>query len=336
MNIWRGTTSIKRSSRLHQKKYHGLVRRYSQFVYKENKKIFRKKKKDEQSAKKMKEMREKLKKDKIPPFTLENLKEQESVKIIPPSSLTVRVHSFATGEPLNEQINLPPEVFATPVRPDILHRYVRWHLANLRQGNASSKRRGEVRGSTRKLYQQKKTGRARRGSIRSPLLRHGGKSHGPKPKDWSLGMNRKIKKIALRSALSAKFAQNSIIIVDNFNFIPALKKEAAVKNDKDVKKTDFRYTAPLVQKLQKFKIDEVLMVDSNETNFSLALASRNLYKVLLTSQKRVNVYDILRIKNLMLSKEAISHLKTRTTLGERIEPGVKKVKVKLIPENKKK
>jgi len=127
------------------------VRLYSQFVYRENKKKFQKKKKDERKTK-----LKRLSLPKKPEFTLEKLKEQESIKIIPPTSLTVPVMSFDTSEPLNETITLPGDVFAYPIRPDILHFYVRWHLANKRQGTASSKRRGEVRGSTRKLYQQKK------------------------------------------------------------------------------------------------------------------------------------------------------------------------------------
>jgi len=134
-------------------------------------------------------------------------------------------------------------------------------------------------------------------------------------------MNKKVKRIALRSALSSKFAQNKLIIVDNLKFIPTLRKEAAMKKQEEIKRKDFHYTATLVNKLEKHKLNlkNVLIVDVDK-NEPLHLASRNLNWVQLTTHRKVNVYSILRMDNLMVHKDAIEHLRQRSTIGVRIEP----------------
>jgi large subunit ribosomal protein L4 len=124
------------------------------------------------------------------------------------------------------EVELPPEIFGAEVSLDLLWRAVRTHLSNLRQGTASTKDRGEVSGGGRKPWPQKHTGRARHGSIRSPLWRHGGVTFGPKPRDWDLDLPKKMRRKALISALSARAQEEKIVLIDRLGFAKPKTKEA--------------------------------------------------------------------------------------------------------------
>ncbi len=129
-----------------------------------------------------------------------------------------------TAEPV--EVELPPEVFGAEVSVDLLWRAVRTYLSNKRQGTASTKDRGEVSGGGRKPWPQKHTGRARHGSIRSPLWRHGGVTFGPKPRDWDLDLPKKMRRKALICALSARAQEGQIWLIDRLGFQKPRTKEA--------------------------------------------------------------------------------------------------------------
>lgn len=137
-----------------------------------------------------------------------------------------KLYRFAevTTEPV--EVELPPEVFGVEVSLDLLWRAVRTHLFNRRQGTASVKDRGEVSGGGRKPWPQKHTGRARHGSIRSPLWRHGGVTFGPEPKDWDLDLPKKMRRKALACALSARAQEGQVWLIDRLDFPKPRTKEA--------------------------------------------------------------------------------------------------------------
>jgi len=186
-------------------------------------------------------------------------------------------------------LELSDEVFAAPVNADLLYEAVRHHLAGTRRGTAKTKTRHEVAGSGKKLWRQKGTGRARMGSIRSPLWRHGGTTHGPQPRDYSYHLPRKMQLGALRSALSAKLRDGELRVVREFSVGEAKTKlMRKTLNGLDAKRT-------------------VLLVD-NADNRNLTLASRNLEGVKLVASREVNVYDLLGHSQVLLSEAAAKKL----------------------------
>jgi large subunit ribosomal protein L4 len=195
---------------------------------------------------------------------------------------------------LNNQVvgslELADEVFAAPVNEHLLYEAVRCYTAGKRSGTASTKTRHEVSGSGKKLWRQKGTGRARMGSIRSPLWRHGGTVHGPQPRDYSYKLPRKMELGALRSALSAKLRDGELSIVQAFQL-------------QDHKTKAFR---AVLEKLDAHK--SVLLVDHEPDNRNLTLGSRNLDGVKLVATKDVNVYDLLRASKVLLSEGAARKL----------------------------
>lgn len=186
-------------------------------------------------------------------------------------------------------LDLADEVFAAPVNEDLLYEAVRHSQAARRSGTAKTKTRHEVSGSGKKLWRQKGTGRARMGSIRSPLWRHGGTVHGPQPKDYSYKLPRKMQLGALRSALSAKLKDGELRVVRAFSL--ADHKAKAMRSVLNV------LGAPKT----------VLLVDSGE-NKNLALGSRNLAGVTLVSSRDVSVYDLLRHAGVLISESAAKKL----------------------------
>jgi large subunit ribosomal protein L4 len=186
-------------------------------------------------------------------------------------------------------LELADEVFAAPVNENLLYEAVRHYLAGLRRGTASTKTRHEVAGSGKKLWKQKGTGRARMGSIRSPLWRHGGTVHGPQPRDYSYKLPRKMQLGALKSALSAKLRDGELRVVSEFAISePKSKGMRKTLDALDAKRT-------------------ILLVD-NSPNKNLALSSRNLEGVKLVSSREVNVYDLLGHQQVLLTQEAAKKL----------------------------
>jgi large subunit ribosomal protein L4 len=187
-------------------------------------------------------------------------------------------------------IELADSVFAAEVNEALLYEAVRHHLACRRRGTAKTKSRWEVSGSGKKLWRQKGTGRARMGSIRSPLWRHGGTVHGPQPRDYSYRLPKKMLLGALRSALTAKLRDGELKVVRAF----ALN---------DHKTRNVRAALERLEARQK-----VLIVDNNRENRNLELGSRNLPGVKLVSSIEVNVYDLLDAKAVLMSEEAAKKL----------------------------
>lgn len=182
-------------------------------------------------------------------------------------------------------LELSDAVFGADINPALLYEAVRNYTAGRRRGTASTKTRHEVAGSGKKLWRQKGTGRARMGSIRSPLWRHGGTVHGPQPRDYSYKLPRKMLLGALRSALSAKLRDGELRVVREFA-IPEPKTKV------------MRRTLDAVEAAKT-----VLLVD-NSDNRNLALSSRNLEGVKLVATKDVNVYDLLKYSQVLLSEAA--------------------------------
>jgi large subunit ribosomal protein L4 len=186
-------------------------------------------------------------------------------------------------------LDLADAVFGAPVNEALLYEAVRHYLAVKRRGTASTKTRHEVAGAGKKLWKQKGTGRARMGSIRSPLWRHGGTVHGPQPHSYAYKLPRKMQLGALRSALSAKLRDGELRVVSEFSI-------------SDVKTKAMRQTLDHMAAKRT-----VLMVDNTE-NRNLELSSRNLQGVKLVSSRDVNVYDLLGHEQVLLSQAAAEKL----------------------------
>lgn len=184
------------------------------------------------------------------------------------------------------KLELSDEVFKAKLNQPLIWEAVKHYDDSLRAGTAATKTRGLVSGSGKKLWRQKGTGRARIGSIRSPLWRHGGTVHGPKPRSYDFSFPRKKLRGALRSALSAKLGDNSLAVVDGFSL--------------DTHKTkDFRNIVAGLGGTGK-----VLVVNSG-ANRNLELSARNLPNVKLVSGSRVNIHDIVNCNLLLFSRDAI-------------------------------
>jgi large subunit ribosomal protein L4 len=186
-------------------------------------------------------------------------------------------------------LELSDDVFGVPVNENLLYEAVRHHLACVRRGTASTKTRHEVAGSGKKLWKQKGTGRARMGSIRSPLWRHGGTVHGPQPRDYSYKLPKKMQIGALKSALSAKLRDGELRVVSEFA-ISEVKSKAMRKV------------------LDGVEASRTILLVDNTANRNLALSSRNLEGVKLVSSREVNVYDLLGHQHVLLTQEAAKKL----------------------------
>ncbi|OQX27887.1 MAG: 50S ribosomal protein L4 [Desulfobacteraceae bacterium IS3] len=199
----------------------------------------------------------------------------------------------SAGVPVS-QAQLPDEIFDIPVKAAVLHEVVTMQLACRRAGTASVKHRGDVAGSTRKLFRQKGTGRARRGDIKSPLLRGGGSVFGPDPRSYVYKVPKKERKLALKMALSSKFQEKELTVISDFNL-------------------DQIKTAGVVKVLQALNKRNVLIV-TDKKNDVLELSSRNLPNAKVLRCEGLNVYDILKYKELILLESSIEAISIR--LGE--------------------
>jgi large subunit ribosomal protein L4 len=186
------------------------------------------------------------------------------------------------------ELDLPEEVFDYPLKEHLIYEAVKNFNANQRRGTASTKTRGKVSGSGRKLWRQKGTGRARVGSIRSPLWRSGGTTFGPQPRDYSYKMPKKARRNALKSVLSDKMRNDRIWVLDNIN----------VESNK---------TRETLSVLKKFEFDKLLIVDSKE-NSKLLLSTRNIPYVKTIDFSEINIYDSLKYNYIMFSVDAVKQL----------------------------
>jgi len=189
------------------------------------------------------------------------------------------------------EVALPEAVFSYPVKRHILYESVVNYLANQRIGTTSTKTRGEVSGSNRKPWRQKGTGRARVGSIRSPLWRKGGTVFGPKPRDYGYELPSQVKRNALKSALALKYGEKRLLLVENLNLTQPKTKEAA-------------------QLLRQLQVDSALVVDLAD-NRNLFLALRNLPRAKAVDARKLNAFDVLRFNWLIISQRAFDSLMAR-------------------------
>ncbi len=189
------------------------------------------------------------------------------------------------------QIDLPDSIFNVPVKPEVLHEIVVMQLAKRRAGTSAVRRRSDVRGSTRKLYRQKGTGRARRGDIKSPLMRGGGVVFGPDPRDYGYKISKKKKRMAIKMALSCKLSESELLVVDDLTM-----SEIKTKNFTEI--------------TQALKIDHALIVTEAE-NRNLELSARNVQGIKVLRTQGLNVFDILKYSNLVLSASAIKAIEGR-------------------------
>lgn len=183
---------------------------------------------------------------------------------------------------------LSDEVFNAEVKEYLIHDMVRYQLAARRQGTSAAKNRSAVAGGGKKPYRQKGTGNARQGTIRAPHFVGGGAAFGPSPRDFSFKLNRKVKKAALRSALSARFREERVAVLNDFQ----LEKIG---------------TKAVVEVLNRFELSNVLVV-VGEDNRNLELSARNLPHVKVLKAEGVNVYDLMNHRNLVVTEGAVEQL----------------------------
>lgn len=189
------------------------------------------------------------------------------------------------------QVELEDDIFSIPVKPNVLHEVVTMQLANRRAGSASVKHRSDVRGSRKKLFRQKGTGRARRGDVKSPLLRGGGSVFGPDPRSYSYKVPKKVKRLALKMALSSKLKEDNIIVLDKFELDQIRTKE-------------------FLSVMDALNTKNALIITEKE-NKNLELSSRNVPDVKVLKVEGMNVRDILKYKRLVLLEASIEPIKGR-------------------------
>ena len=191
------------------------------------------------------------------------------------------------GEDTGRKVQLNDEIYAIEPNEHVMYLAVRQYLADQRQGTHKSKERSELSGSTRKLFRQKGTGGARRGDINSPLLRGGARVFVPKPRDYSFKLNKKVKVLARKSALSSKITDGAIKVVEDFNF-------DAIK------------TKQMVKVLDSFKVNgnRNLFVFA-EPNKNVVLSARNIQRTEVMLARNLSTYDILKAKNIFLTESAL-------------------------------
>lgn len=188
------------------------------------------------------------------------------------------------------EVELAASIFETEVNPAVLHTMVRWQLACRRQGTHSTKVKGEVAGTNKKPFKQKGTGNARQGLVRSPLFPGGGITFGPKPRDYSYNLPKKMRQLGLRTALSQLRAEGKLFVVESM--------------------TGEGKTKELATRLKKFGVEKAVLLDSKlDTKFQRA--SRNMRTVRYYSVDGLNVYDLLKYGTLVMTKESLGRISER-------------------------
>ena len=206
---------------------------------------------------------------------------------------TVKVRNLSNEEVAD--LELSDAVFGADYNEGLVHAAVKAYLSNARAGTVGTKTRGDVSGSGRKLWKQKGTGRARIASIRSPLWKGGGNVHGPQARDWSVNLPKKMRRGALRSALSERLREGNVMVLDAFTLGQAKTKD-------------------FVNALGTLGLEgKTLIVDSYD-NDKLLLASRNVKRAKITTSRGLNIYDLLYHEKLVLSRAAAEEL------GDMLDP----------------
>lgn len=187
------------------------------------------------------------------------------------------------------EITLDKDIFGAEVRQDLLHQMVNYQLAKRRSGNHKAKQRHEISGTGKKPWAQKGTGRARAGDLKRNIDRGGAVVHGPVVRDHSISMPKKLRQLAMKSALSSKAAAGKLVILD----------EAKAKDHK---------TKPMAAAMKKLELDNALIVGGQEVDVNFARATANLPRIDVLPSQGANVYDILRRDVLVLTKDAVKEI----------------------------
>lgn len=199
--------------------------------------------------------------------------------------MNVKVYDMAGKETGTMELN--DNIFAIPVNVVVMHEAVKQYLANQRQGTQSTLTRTEVRGGGKKPWRQKGTGRARQGSIRAPQWTHGGVALGPKPRSYRITMNKKAKRLAMKSAFSAKVAENNLIVLDSLTF-------------------DAPKTKQMVAVLKALNVTEKALIVLAGPNTNVVNSARNIPGVKTLYVNTLNVYDIVKHDKFIITKEAVN------------------------------
>lgn len=212
-----------------------------------------------------------------------------------PKETGLKISVYSTAGRVLESINLPKEIFAMEPNVNLMTQAVKVYMANQRRGTSKTKTRGEVKISTRKIYRQKGTGRARHGAKSAPIFVGGGIAFGPRPRDFSLKLSQKAKKAALFSALSSRLKDGSIKVVSGL--------------DKMEPKT--KLMAEVFSKLQlNGKNASLLLVTPKSGEFvKVSKGARNIEGVSITSSNLLNTYEVLKARNILFMKDSINSLK---------------------------
>jgi len=200
---------------------------------------------------------------------------------------TVKVRNLSNKEV--GEVELNEAVFGAELNEALIHAAVKNFMANQRQGTSATKTRGNTSGSGRKLWKQKGTGRARIASLRSPLWKGGGNAHGPQPRDWSYEMPKKMRRGALRSALSERLREGNLVVVEDF-------------------KLNAPKTKGFLGALSTLGLDGKTLIVASAQNENLCLSSRNVKRAKVVSSLGLNIYDLLYHEKLVLSKTAVEEL----------------------------
>jgi large subunit ribosomal protein L4 len=201
----------------------------------------------------------------------------------------MRVPVYSLKGEVIDQVEIREDVFGIPFNEAVVHQAVVRQLANKRQGTAAAKTRGEVKGSTRKLYSQKHTGRARRGDIKSPLLRGGGVVFGPKPRSYRQSMPKKMRRLALRCVLSSKTREENLKVIQGLAFEKPKTKDTA-----DI--------------LSALDIDSTALIVTEHPNINVVKSARNLTNAKVIPSALINVLDLLSYKALIITIPALHNI----------------------------
>lgn len=194
------------------------------------------------------------------------------------------------GEKVSE-IELSDDIFSVPIKKDVLHEVVKMQLANRRTATAKVKHRADVKGSTRKLFRQKGTGRARRGDVKSPLLKGGGVIFGPDGRKYAYKPPKKVRRLALKMALSSKLQQNALKVINDFEL-------------------DEIKTRKFINIMNALDLNKALII-TDKDNRNLELSSRNVPEVKVMRTEGLNVYDILKYDYLVLVQGSLEGIEGR-------------------------
>ncbi|RPJ00980.1 MAG: 50S ribosomal protein L4 [Deltaproteobacteria bacterium] len=198
------------------------------------------------------------------------------------------VDVYNTNRDVIGQLELKEEVFGVPVKRHVLHEVVLYQLAKRRAGTAKTKGRREVRGGGKKPWRQKGTGRARAGTLRSPLMRGGGTIHGPQPRSYEMRVPKKVRRLALKMALSQKVADQEMTVLDRLDL-------------ERIKTKDF------ADILHRFQLEKTLVVLPHQDE-RIEKSARNIPNVKVLRSEGLNVYDLINYHNLILTQETVGKI----------------------------